>query len=109
MKSVRWKPGAAIIAGFAELQNPIAEEFPAFAALAKKRPEPFMHAAKRMCLTSSRQSNFDWIEAALHAAKADDRCMVLDDAHTSILAYVLFAFARSADGLPPLPRSRGES
>jgi hypothetical protein len=62
---------AVIIAGFAELQNPNAEEFPAFAALAKKRPEPFMHAAKRMCLTSSRQSNFDWIEAALHAAKAD--------------------------------------
>jgi len=62
---------AAIIAGFAELQNPNADEFPAFAALAKKRPEPFMHAAKRMCLTSSRQSNFDWIEAALHAAKAD--------------------------------------
>lgn len=61
--------GAAIVGTFAQLQNPNADEFPAFEALVKKRPEPFMHAAQRLCLASANQPNFDWVEAALHAAK----------------------------------------
>lgn len=64
--------GAAIVGAFAELQNPNADEFQAFASLAEKRVEPFMFAARRMCLSSARQPNFDWIEAAMHAAKRDD-------------------------------------
>jgi hypothetical protein len=65
--------GAAIVGAFAEMQNPNADELPAFVSLATKCPEPFMHAARRLSLQSARQPNFDWIEAALHAAKADDR------------------------------------
>lgn len=61
--------GTAIVGAFAELQNLNADEFPAFAALAQKHAEIFMHAAHRMCLASARQPNFDWIEAALLEAK----------------------------------------
>jgi hypothetical protein len=64
--------GATIINAFADLQNPNADDFPAFAALAVKRPDVFMQAAQRMCLESAGQPNFDWVEAALNAAKADD-------------------------------------
>lgn len=63
--------GAAFVGAFAALQNPNADEFPAFAALAEKCPEPFMRAAQQICLASAHQPNFDWIEAALQAAKAD--------------------------------------
>jgi len=63
--------GAAIVGTFAQLQNPNGDEFPAFAALAKKRPDPFMYAAQRLCLASAGQPNFDWVEVALHAAKVD--------------------------------------
>jgi hypothetical protein len=69
--------GAAIAGAFAELQNPNADEFQAFASLAAKRVEPFMLAAQRMCLSSARQPNFDWIEAALHVAKKHDRAWVV--------------------------------
>ena len=69
--------GAAIITAFGDLQNPNPDEFPAFAGLAGKRPNVFMHAAQRMCLASAAQPNFDWIEAALHAAKADDHAWSL--------------------------------
>jgi hypothetical protein len=64
--------GAALVGAFADLQNPNSDEFRAFAALAAKRPEVFMKAAYRTCLASARQANFDWIEAALHEAKAND-------------------------------------
>lgn len=65
--------GATIVGVFAELQNPNADEFPAFTGLARKRPEIFMQAARRMCLSSARQPNFDWIEAALLVAKKFER------------------------------------
>lgn len=69
--------GAAIVGTFARLQNPNADEFPAFAALARKRPEPFMEAAQRTCLASAGQPNFDWIETALHTAKTDSHAWSL--------------------------------
>jgi hypothetical protein len=69
--------GATIIGAFAELQNPNADDFPAFATLAPKRPEAFMQAAQRLCLSNAREPNFDWIEAALQAAKADARAWAL--------------------------------
>lgn len=65
--------GAAVVEAFAELQNPNAEEFPAFSALSAKRPKIFMHAAHRMCLASARQPNFDWIKAALFAIKENEQ------------------------------------
>lgn len=64
--------GAAIASAFAELQNPNPDHFPAFAALAGKRPAVFMQTAQQLCLAGKRQSNFDWIQAALHNAKQDE-------------------------------------
>ncbi|WP_156527609.1 hypothetical protein [Bradyrhizobium stylosanthis] len=64
--------GAAIVGAFAELQNPNTDHFPAFAALAGKRPEAFMQAAQRLCLAAEHQSNFDWVRVALHNAKEND-------------------------------------
>lgn len=61
--------GTAIVDAFAGLQNLNDDDFSAFAGLALKRPDVFMHAARRVCLTSERQPNFDWIETALLQAK----------------------------------------
>jgi len=65
--------GAAIVGAFAELQNPNADEFSAFAALAAKRPGVFMDAAHRICLASMHPTNFDWIGSALEGAKTAER------------------------------------
>ena len=61
--------GTTIVDALAGLQNLNDDDFSAFAGLALKRPEVFMYAARRICLTSERQPNFDWIEAALLQAK----------------------------------------
>lgn len=64
--------GAAIVGAFADVQNPNADHFSAFAGLVGRRPEAFMQAAQRLCLASAKQPNFDWVEAALHRAKHDE-------------------------------------
>jgi hypothetical protein len=61
--------GSAIVTAFAALQNPNDDEFPAFAALAQKRPEAFMCAVHHISLAPARPANFDWIEEALQEAK----------------------------------------
>ena len=55
----------ALIRGFANLQNPDESKFPQFASLARAHPAPFTEAACRLCLSSGRQPNFDWIRGAL--------------------------------------------
>lgn len=64
--------GAAITCAFAGLQNPNADEFPAFCLLAEGRPDVFMQAARQLCLAPDNPSNFDWVRASLHAAKQRD-------------------------------------
>lgn len=64
---------AAVIKGFAALQNPDQTQFPAFAGLAKKRPRGFMDSARVLGLAGGRQPNFDWIESALTGAGRDSR------------------------------------
>lgn len=63
---------AALLTAFAEVQNPDASEFGAFASLARQRPKAFMDAARRTCLAGSPRANFDWIQGALHGAKEND-------------------------------------
>ena len=55
----------ALIRGFADLQNPDESKFPQFTSLARAHPAPFTEAARRLCLSSGRQPNFDWIRGAL--------------------------------------------
>ena len=63
----------ALILTFANLQNPADEtEFASFAHLARIRPAPFMKAARDLCLSGGYQINFDWIQAALIKARADE-------------------------------------
>jgi len=61
--------GAAITCAFAGLQNPNEDELPAFCLLAEGQPGVFMQAAHHLCLAAEKPSNFDWVRAALHAAK----------------------------------------
>jgi hypothetical protein len=68
---------SALIAAFAKLQNPSEEHFNVFVALAKTHPVAFMDAAKLLCLSGGDQPNFDWIEAALMAAKLHDEAWQL--------------------------------
>lgn len=64
---------AAIIKGFAVLQNPDQAQFPAFAGLARRRPQGFMDAALVLCLAGGGQPNFDWIQGALTVAGRSGR------------------------------------
>lgn len=59
---------AALIKGFAVLQNPDQAKFPVFAGLAKRRPQGFMDAAGALSLAGGHQPNFDWIQEALIVA-----------------------------------------
>jgi len=79
---------AALVSSFAEMQNPNAGDFNAFAGLARVRPQAFMKAAHDLCLGGTNQPNFDWIESALHMAKTDDGTWSVMSAHLrSWLAY----------------------
>ena len=61
----------ALIKGFAELQNPPPDSLDALVSLARERPLDIAKAARNLCLHSSHQPNFDWIQAALvQAAKS---------------------------------------
>lgn len=64
---------ASLVKGFASLQNPDQTQFPAFAGLAKKRPQGFMDAAHALCLSGGYQPNFDWIQEALIVAGRNSR------------------------------------
>ena len=63
----------ALIRGFANLQNPGESKFPQFTSLARAHPAPFTEAARRLCLSSGRQPNFDWIRGALILATEKER------------------------------------
>jgi len=71
----RYEPdiAAALIKGFAVLQNPDQIKFPAFTGLAKRRPQGFMDAAHALSLSGGHQPNFDWIRGALILAGRDSR------------------------------------
>lgn len=63
---------AALIKGFASLQNPDEYKYPAFMGLMKRKPLPFMHAAYDLCLEDTHQPNFDWVKfAVIESSKAD--------------------------------------
>lgn len=64
---------AALVKGFAGLQNPDPEKFPAFAGLARSRPQGFLDATRALCLGGGHEPNFDWIEAAVASAATDAR------------------------------------
>ncbi|PAU72431.1 hypothetical protein [Vreelandella alkaliphila] len=55
----------ALIKGFAELQNPPPDSLDVLVSLARERPLDIAKAARNLCLHSSHQPNFDWIQAAL--------------------------------------------
>lgn len=64
---------ASIVKGFAVLQNPDQTQFPAFAGLAKRRPQGFMDSAHALSLAGGHQPNFDWIQGALTVAGRNSR------------------------------------
>lgn len=64
---------ASLVKGFAALQNPDQTQFPAFAGLAKRRPQGFIDAAHVLSLAGAHQPNFDWIQEALIAASRHSR------------------------------------
>jgi len=59
---------SSLVRGFGSLQNPDHTQFPAFASLAKRRPQGFMEAARALSLAGGHQPNFDWIQQALIVA-----------------------------------------
>ena len=64
---------AALVKGFASLQNPDSTTFPAFAGLVRRRPQGFMDAAHALSLSGGHQPNFDWIQGALIIAGKNSR------------------------------------
>ena len=64
---------ASLIKGFATLQNPDQDKFPAFTGLAKSQPQGFMEAARALSLAGGLQPNFDWIQGALIVAGRNSR------------------------------------
>jgi hypothetical protein len=97
--------GVAILIGFASLQNPDDDAFGAIAALARTRPMVFLEAARTLALQDGKAVNFDWIELALHQAKADQQAwQTIVSAIEDWLAHVtldiekrVFPFGKSAD------------
>ena len=64
---------AALVKGFALLQNPDQTKFPAFTGLAKRRAQGFMDAAHALSLAGGHQPNFDWVQGALIVASRNSR------------------------------------
>ena len=64
--------GAAVLCGFAGMQNPDPEDRSAFEGLAPKHLEVFIRAARHLCLAGAHQPNLDWVEVALRMAASDD-------------------------------------
>ncbi|MDC7715588.1 hypothetical protein PQU96_15845 [Vogesella sp. LYT5W] len=97
--------GVAILMGFAGLQNPDDDAFDAIAALARTRTLVFLEVARTLALQGGRAVNFDWIELALHQAKADKQAwLMIAQVVEGWLAHVtldieqhVFPFGRSAD------------
>lgn len=97
--------GVAILMGFAGLQNLDDNAFGAIAALARTRPLVFLEVAHTLALEGGRAVNFDWIELALHQAKADKQAwQTIMSAIEGWLAHVtldiekrVFPFGKSAD------------
>lgn len=64
---------AALVKGFASLQNLDQAKFPAFLGLSKSRPLAFMKAAHDLCLADVYRQNFDWIKFAIIEASKNTR------------------------------------
>jgi hypothetical protein len=64
---------AALVKGFASLQNLDQTKFPAFVGLSKSRPLVFMEAAHDLCLADVYIQNFDWIKFAIIEASKNTR------------------------------------
>lgn len=97
--------GAAILMGFADLQNLDDDAFGAIVALARTRPLVFLEVTRNLALQGGRAVNFDWIELALHQVKADKQAWPsIASAIEGWLAHVtldiekrVFPFGKSAD------------
>ena len=63
---------AAVLCGFAGMQNPDPEDRSAFEGLAPKHLELFIRAARHLCLAGAHQPNLDWVEVALRMAASDN-------------------------------------
>lgn len=88
---------AALIEGFAALQNPDQTQFPAFAGLAKRRPQGFMDAARALSLAGGHQPNFDWVQEALIVASRHSGAWqeMVDKVHLWLSAYSLSSGRRA--------------
>jgi len=64
---------AALVKGFASLQNIDQTKFPAFVGLSKSRPLAFMEAAHDLCLADVYIQNFDWLKFAIIEASKNTR------------------------------------
>jgi hypothetical protein len=82
---------ASLVKGFAALQNPDQAKFPAFAGIAKSRPQGFMDAAHALSLAGGHQPNFDWIQGALTVAGRNSRAWqeMADKVHFWLSAHSL--------------------
>lgn len=82
---------AALVKGFVALQNPDQTQFPAFAGLAKRRPQGFMEAARALSLAGGYQPNYDWIQEALIEAGRNSRAWqeMVGGVHCWLSAYSL--------------------
>lgn len=82
---------AALVKGFASLQNPDQAKFFAFAGLVRRRPQGFMDAAHALSLAGGHQPNFDWILNALIGAGRNSRAWqeMVDKVHLWLSAHSL--------------------
>lgn len=64
---------AALVIGFAGLQNPDQSKYSAFVGLFKIRPQGFLDATRELCLADIHKPNLDWIQSAVMEAANDIR------------------------------------
>ncbi|MDE0099314.1 MAG: hypothetical protein OXM87_06855 [Truepera sp.] len=82
---------AAVLCGFAGMQNPDPEDRSAFEGLAAKHLELFIRAARHLCLAGAHQPNLDWIEVALRKVASDDDAwhLISDELKSWLTCYSL--------------------
>jgi hypothetical protein len=61
--------GAAVLAGFAHMQNPDESKLSAFVEMARKRTNVFCLAAEQLLMAANRSPNEDWIKEALQSVR----------------------------------------
>lgn len=93
---------AALIKGFANLQNPNSSKYPVFLRLMQTQPLPFMKATADLCLEEVPQHNFDWLKyAVIESSKVNHVWIIIENI---ILDWLSFHSLSPEIGMLPIQK-----